>query len=248
MNTARRGFTLIELLVVIAIIAILAAILFPVFAQAREQARKTTCLSNVKELGLGFIMYAQDYDEHMATVQGYFGSCPTCWPNDAWPGTLDWEGVFTAGIQPYVKNLAILHCPDEPDNNNRWDGSNGISYCYNEYIYDGAYGYTKLASLSGQVEGPANITMVAECWSSGIYNDWETSGPTINGVLDGFNRIRYNSYTPWVSPHSGTNFGYVDGHAKFVPQNKIISQRLPTNNVNPHQYPIVFPAALEPGQ
>ncbi len=59
----KSGFTLIELLVVIAIIAILAAILFPVFAQAREQARKTTCLSNLKQLGLGLFMYAQDYDE-----------------------------------------------------------------------------------------------------------------------------------------------------------------------------------------
>src|SRR5499427_72348 len=59
-----RGFTLIELLVVIAIIAILAAILFPVFAQAREAARKTSCLSNVKQLSLGILMYSQDYDEH----------------------------------------------------------------------------------------------------------------------------------------------------------------------------------------
>src|SRR3954470_6189627 len=63
----RHGFTLIELLVVIAIIAILAAILFPVFAQARDQARKTTCLSNTKQLGLGVMMYIQDYDEQFPT-------------------------------------------------------------------------------------------------------------------------------------------------------------------------------------
>ncbi|PIY51745.1 MAG: hypothetical protein COZ06_04120, partial [Armatimonadetes bacterium CG_4_10_14_3_um_filter_66_18] len=63
MRTVRRGFTLIELLVVIAIIAILAAILFPVFAKAREKARQTACLSNLKQLGLSIIMYANDYDE-----------------------------------------------------------------------------------------------------------------------------------------------------------------------------------------
>src|SRR5690349_4121179 len=68
-----KGFTLIELLVVIAIIAILAAILFPVFAQAREKARQTTCLSNTKQMGLGLMMYAQDYDETM-TPAYYYGN------------------------------------------------------------------------------------------------------------------------------------------------------------------------------
>ena len=69
MNAARRGFTLIELLVVIAIIAILAAILFPVFAQAREKARQTACVSNMKQIGIGVTMYAQDYDEKMPLLR-----------------------------------------------------------------------------------------------------------------------------------------------------------------------------------
>jgi len=91
----KRGFTLIELLVVIAIIAILAAILFPVFAQARESARKTTCLNNVKQLALAHLMYANDYDETLATS----------W-SEAFPGEFSWY------VQPYVKNLNILLCPD----------------------------------------------------------------------------------------------------------------------------------------
>ena len=94
--TTRRGFTLIELLVVIAIIAILAAILFPVFAQAREQARKITCTSNVKNYGLAFLMYAQDYDEQMVSqING--GS-----------DLLQWQYI----TQPYVKNRQIMLCPD----------------------------------------------------------------------------------------------------------------------------------------
>ncbi len=94
MVAVKRGFTLIELLVVIAIIAILAAILFPVFAQAREAARKTSCLSNTKELGLAHLMYAQDYDETTVSSWSY-----------GFPGDFEWY------VQPYLKNLDILFCP-----------------------------------------------------------------------------------------------------------------------------------------
>lgn len=99
---SRRGFTLIELLVVIAIIAILAAILFPVFARAREKARQTSCLSNLKQLGLATMMYAQDYDEILPRTRGggttgaYFGPY--------------WQVI----IEPYIKNRQVFRCPSEP--------------------------------------------------------------------------------------------------------------------------------------
>lgn len=96
-----RGFTLIELLVVIAIIAILAAILFPVFARAREAARATSCRSNLKQLGAGFAMYSQDYDERVASSFMYYApSADLVW----WPDLL----------RPYVKNEQVYLCPSVP--------------------------------------------------------------------------------------------------------------------------------------
>jgi prepilin-type N-terminal cleavage/methylation domain-containing protein/prepilin-type processing-associated H-X9-DG protein len=103
-----RGFTLIELLVVIAIIAILAAILFPVFARARENARRTSCLSNTKQIGLGFMMYAQDFDERMPPA--YIVAADTNWkyPNGV---TTDSTRTWYLLIYPYVKNMQVYNCP-----------------------------------------------------------------------------------------------------------------------------------------
>src|SRR5881296_2332623 len=98
MKVAKAAFTLIELLVVIAIIAILAAILFPVFAQAREKARQTSCLSNMKQLGLSLNMYSQDYD---ATLMQTTYEIPTY--------KVHWSYV----VQPYIKNLQIFVCPSD---------------------------------------------------------------------------------------------------------------------------------------
>src|SRR5580658_8422908 len=98
-RSPHRGFTLIELLVVIAIIAILAAILFPVFSRARENARRASCQSNLHQLGLGEIQYTQDYDEHMVpAVTDDTGVGDTCW------------GLL---IYPYIKNNQILQCPSD---------------------------------------------------------------------------------------------------------------------------------------
>ena len=112
----RNAFTLIELLVVIAIIAILAAILFPVFARAREKARQTSCLSNIKELELGLIMYKTDYDEtniidRMPTTSPPAPGGPYATP---YAGTCFWWGDL---VQPYLKNRQILLCPSDINGN-----------------------------------------------------------------------------------------------------------------------------------
>src|ERR1044071_5637247 len=102
MKRRNFGFTLIELLVVIAIIAILAAILFPVFAQAREKARSISCMSNNKQYATATLMYAQDYDERFP-MAAWFDNTKFC------------VNTFYHDVQPYVKNHQITQCPSEPD-------------------------------------------------------------------------------------------------------------------------------------
>src|ERR1700712_1940336 len=93
----KKGFTLIELLVVIAIIAILAAILFPVFAQAREKARQSSCASNMKQMSLAVIQYAQDYDESYPT------GLQSGWYAASW----------AYNVQPYIKSVDVFRCPSD---------------------------------------------------------------------------------------------------------------------------------------
>jgi prepilin-type N-terminal cleavage/methylation domain-containing protein/prepilin-type processing-associated H-X9-DG protein len=127
----RYGFTLIELLVVIAIIAILAAILFPVFAQARESARKSSCLSNARQIGLAGMMYAQDWDEILPET-GWVGPCSSPTPNAGGIYAIGddyFSGVFSFPIAsgPYIKNWNIFQCPSDPDKG----GFNKLnSFCY----------------------------------------------------------------------------------------------------------------------
>jgi prepilin-type N-terminal cleavage/methylation domain-containing protein/prepilin-type processing-associated H-X9-DG protein len=249
----KKAFTLIELLVVIAIIAILAAILFPVFARARESARKTACLSNIKQLSLGFLMYTQDYDETLPSTP--YG--PTYYPWVTWPNTPGngWPAVFYTPIQPYIKNTQLLQCPSQNEIGRWYDSGNpqtnyGISYMYNEFMYNTNNGYSKLATIGLAPLGVASVSFLAEGYSSGIYNDWDNGGPAPIDQ-DGMSRLRYLNYTNGVftQPHGGPNIGYVDGHVKFIPQAKIVSFRAYAWGGNAQrcaQYPVVDPACTEP--
>jgi len=148
MRTRNHAFTLIELLVVIAIIAILAAILFPVFAQAREKARAITCVSNEKQISLGVLMYLQDYDELMPIYFYGVPAAPTAPPFDP-NSTLAIFG-WNQAIYPYIKSVPLFRCADAPRAATLTTGADGDSGFGNSNTAPtGATGYSINARLAG---------------------------------------------------------------------------------------------------
>ena len=178
----RKGFTLIELLVVIAIIAILAAILFPVFAQAREKARQTGCLSNVKQIGLGVQMYLQDYDEYVP--RNAFADPPRVaegahFTNCSSPRWMD-------VMQPYVKNTQLHNCPSDPfapisgtlpDGQAHTLGPNR-PYVYQPYSPDGRNVYRE-----ADCGDPNGLTNIGRRFGSYAINNMYYAGCAISTTL-----------------------------------------------------------------
>lgn len=169
MGQSRKGFTLIELLVVIAIIAILAAILFPVFAKAREAARKTQCASNMKQIATGLLMYAQDYDEtFFHGVVGGNGLCGTEGMQGTvlgtWPDGTPMYGLWSAVIQPYVKNAYLFWCPSEAAPH-RWGNACNNGPLPSASVQEwGDYGMNQFAynTPMAQVVTPTSMVLVME--------------------------------------------------------------------------------------
>jgi prepilin-type N-terminal cleavage/methylation domain-containing protein/prepilin-type processing-associated H-X9-DG protein len=197
----KKGFTLIELLVVIAIIAILAAILFPVFAKAREKARQSSCLSNLKQLGIATLSYAQDYDERLSPLYQLSaphtpsGSASVCnyytWPED---------------IAPYIKNDQVFQCPSKQFPQPFTGGQ--YATAYNRV---GCYGAIAL----GTINSPAELVIMYD--GTG---EWDTywSAVDLASLMSG--QVSGNATATritYVRRHNdGANATYCDGHSKWI--------------------------------
>ncbi len=242
-NTIKKGFTLIELLVVIAIIAILAAILFPVFGRARENARRSSCQSNIKQIGLGFKQYIQDYDEKypiaIADVGSGAGSFDTT------------DQGWAQSMQPYMKSVQIFQCPSEttpPSAPNSGTtittgGSNtGYSDYWANYNIVGGTGISEasldaqaLTVLNGDGRG-TGATATSTDGTSGyvvVFNTAPTAGmPVNNTVIPSLYQAASNTavYDTTATTSTGnggkrhldgSNFAFADGHAKWLRPEKV---------------------------
>jgi len=197
----KKAFTLIELLVVIAIIAILASILFPVFARARENARRASCMSNLKQIGLGMMMYVQDYDETYPMLSSVPGDAELGLYPDGIMRSTNW----IIRIYPYVKSVQVFDCPSDGVN---WKGgsdifstiSYGANYTFLPYALTDTTPLVKMAA----VDKVSQTIMLGD-------NDGTTRYA--------FSRSTYSGAAPtrWLSDRhlDGANIAFADGHVKW---------------------------------
>jgi len=205
-----KGFTLIELLVVIAIIAILAAILFPVFAQAREKARQTTCLSNMKQIGLALRMYTDDNDEQMPISVNY---------PDGWWSTRTWP----LALNPYMKSYKMFNCPSRA---RKYNSEGDLQSVYGHYALN-----PRLLTYCFTAESDAvkSINPAMNDWVAGsiFIGNLKQSGAFITETVDYWDSTDKNpGHIAWGNfshfqrigkiHNGGVTVTFLDGHAKFT--------------------------------
>ena len=222
LSGARRAFTLIELLIVVAILSLLAALLFPAFSRARENARRANCASNFKQLGLGFGQYTQDYDECLppfsqgAGYQGHSGYAGADGPR--------WGDM----IFPYVKSMQVYNCPSKSDAKldyypgGQWFNISTYSYGYVSPSAS-ATNYGVASRALADIPEPAGTVMLAEDGRQDLGATEESIGrqvpnasDTLQSLAARVNGFRHTGADPDNYSQHALNVVYVDGHVKWV--------------------------------
>ena len=237
MRKNKLGFTLIELLVVIAIIALLAAILFPVFARARENARRASCQSNLKQLGLGFQMYLQDSDEYYPVDNGYTvaNASPYCY---YWPDL----------ILPYIKSKPIFVCPSDGEESfydiSELDTIPGTFTAADPAIDYGVNTNLAMFEPNGDIKASGGLPVVQETRNNtpaDTFLLWDVDPnrlhPGMSFFLPPADDFQSGSSTPIYNVcrvvggrhFAGDDYLYADGHVKWLNQSSVVGGSTPSD-------------------
>jgi prepilin-type N-terminal cleavage/methylation domain-containing protein/prepilin-type processing-associated H-X9-DG protein len=240
----KRGFTLIELLVVIAIISLLAAILFPVFGRARENARRSSCQSNLKQLALGFAQYIQDNDERYPMWRRITKDDGSACANGDCGWATNRTNLVSAPVYSYTKSLQILQCPSE---NLTTVTFSPTVVGFTDYFYNSNVGSDGSGACSGSFDNPSSapgrnaaelagpsLTILlgdgqghsADNWSNGrttcagggaaqSNGRWNPTGVYTTRHLEGANYVFADGHVKWLHPENITKDKTGDGHATF---------------------------------
>ena len=239
-KTVRHGFTLIELLVVIAIIAILAAILFPVFAKAKESGKRSACMGHLKQLGQAMKMYQDDYSGSYLTTALYAPDPLLKWGHGDWARIM-WKSGYTKGRSlfscPGAANQLVASAQGTPPTK--------VGYGYNEYIWYAAHRGQPYYKDSA-IRDPKYTLLFADCYSNWLVHDWNDTDakfPTGEGLPTGFLRVKYaDGYARGARlfRHGASNVVFCDLHVATMQPGQYKYDK----NVTPRkEWPVVWPDA-----